>query len=68
MLRLIKSYTILPSLHNNRQCMVFLGRQPYALKIGFLGLVKQLLGVRGVGKNRPIFCRKLRILRRVAVT
>ena len=55
MLRLIKSYTILPSLHNNRQCMFFLGRQPYVLKIGFLGLVKQLLGV-------------IRILRRVAVT
>ena len=55
MLRLIKSYTILPSLHNNRQCMVFLGRQPYVLKIGFLGLVKQLLGVRGVGKIDQFF-------------
>ena len=55
MLRLIKSYTILPSLHNNRQCMVFLGRQPYVLKIGFLGLVKQLLGVRGEEKIDQFF-------------
>lgn len=33
----------------------FLGRQPYVLKIGFLGLVKQLLGVRGVGKIDQFF-------------